>query len=127
MVRRLPPLNALRAFEAAARHMSFAKAAEELHVTPAAVSHQIKALEAHLGTPLFRRLNKAVLLTEAAQILLPGLRDGFDRLAQAVAKLAEHEHGTTLAVSVTPAFGARWLLPRLDRFRARHPEIVVRF
>lgn len=127
MARRLPPLNALRAFEAAARHMSFAKAAEELHVTPAAVSHQIKALEAHLGTPLFRRLNKAVLLTEAAQILLPGLRDGFDRLAQAVEKLAEHDHGATLAVSVTPSFGARWLLPRLDRFRARHPELAVRF
>lgn len=127
MARRLPPLNALRAFEAAARHLSFAKAADELRVTPAAVSHQIKALEAHLGTPLFRRLNKAVLLTDAAQILLPGVRDGFDRLAQAVEKLAGRDAGAMLTVSVTPSFGARWLLPRLDRFRARHPEITVRF
>jgi LysR family glycine cleavage system transcriptional activator len=127
MARRLPPLNALRAFEAAARHLSFAKAAEELHVTPAAVSHQIKALEAHLGMKLFRRLNKAVLLTDAAQILLPGVRDGFDRLAQAVEKLAGRDAGNILAVTVTPSFGARWLLPRLERFRARHPEITVRF
>lgn len=127
MRRRLPPLNALRAFEAAARHLSFAKAAEELHVTPAAVSHQIKALEAHLGLPLFRRLNKAVLLTDAAQTLLPGVRDGFDRIAQAVEKLATRDSGTILTVTVTPSFGARWLLPRLERFRARHPEITVRF
>jgi LysR family glycine cleavage system transcriptional activator len=127
MARRLPPLNSLRAFEAAARHLSFAKAAEELHVTPAAVSHQIKALEAHLGTKLFRRMNKAVLLTDAAQILLPGVRDGFDRLAQAVGKLAGRDAANVLSVTVTPSFGARWLVPRLERFRARHPEITVRF
>ena len=127
MARRLPPLNALRAFEAAARHLSFAKAADELHVTPAAVSHQIKALEAHLGTPLFRRLNKSVLLTDPAQILLPGVRDGFERLGQAVDKLAGHDAANTLSVTVTPSFGARWLVPRLERFRARHPEIAVRF
>lgn len=127
MARRLPPLNALRAFEAAARHLSFAKAADELHVTPAAVSHQIKALEAHLGVTLFRRLNKSVLLTDAAQIVLPGIRDGFDRMAQALDKLAGHDSANRLTVTVTPSFGARWLVPRLERFRAIHPEITVRF
>ncbi len=127
MARRLPPLNALRAFEAAARHLSFAKAADELHVTPAAVSHQIKALEAHLGTKLFRRLNKAVLLTDAAQIILPGIREGFDSLAQTMEKLTGHDAANMLAVTVTPSFGARWLVPRLERFRTRYPEITVRF
>jgi LysR family glycine cleavage system transcriptional activator len=127
MARRLPPLNALRAFEAAARHLSFAKAADELHVTPAAVSHQIKALEAHLGVTLFRRLNKSVLLTDAAQIILPGIRDGFDRMAQALEKLSGHDSANVLSVTVTPSFGARWLVPRLERFRAAHPEITVRF
>ena len=79
MARRLPALNALRAFEAAARHLSFTKAAEELNVTPAAISHQIKALEEWLGLPLFRRRNREVILTEAGQIYYPGLREGLDR------------------------------------------------
>ena len=79
MTPRLPPLNALRAFEAAARHLSFTKAAAELHVTQAAISHQIKTLEEHLGVSLFQRRNKAVLLTEAGQLCLPGVRDGFAR------------------------------------------------
>ena len=77
---RLPPLNALRAFEAAARHLSFNAAAEELSVTPAAISHQIKALEADLGVKLFKRLNRAVRLTDAGQACLPGLRDGFEHI-----------------------------------------------
>ncbi len=81
MARSLPPLNALRAFEAAARHLSLTRAAAELHVTPAAISHQVKALEIWLGVPLFRRLNRAILLTDAGQSCLKGLRDGFDRLA----------------------------------------------
>ena len=80
----LPPLNALRAFEAAARHLSFKKAAQELHVTPAAIGHQVKGLEDYLGVQLFRRLNRALRLTEAGQACLPSLKDGFDRLAQAV-------------------------------------------
>ena len=80
MSRRLPPLNSLRAFEAAARHLSFTKAANELHVTPAAISHQIKALEEQLGVPLFRRLTRALRLTAAGQAALPPLRDGFDKL-----------------------------------------------
>ena len=84
MSNRLPPLNALRAFEAAGRHLSLSRAAEELHVTPAAVSHQIKSLEDYLGVKLFRRMNRALLLTDAGQACLPGLRDGFERLAEAV-------------------------------------------
>ncbi len=126
MARKLPPLNALRAFEAAARHLSVSRAAEELNVTPAAVSHQVKALEDHLGVPLFRRLNRAVMLTDAGQLFLPGLRDGFDRLADAVDRArAECETGT-LKLSVGPSFAARWLVPRLERFRAGHPDIDVR-
>ena len=89
MSERLPPLNALRAFEAAARHLSFARAAQELHVTPSAISHQIKTLEEHLGLPLFRRLNKMLLLTDEGQALLPGLRAGFEQLADAVASTGQ--------------------------------------
>jgi LysR family glycine cleavage system transcriptional activator len=119
------PLNALRVFEAAARHLSFAKAAEELNVTPAAVSHQIKALEARIGQPLFRRFNRRLMLTDAAQLCLPGVRDGLDRLAAALA-LASRSTRNTLTVSSAPTFAARWLVPRLERFRARHPEIEIR-
>ena len=93
MARQLPPLNALRAFEAAARHLSFTKAAAELHVTPAAISHQVKALEEQLGVPLFRRLTRALRLTEAGQAALPPLREGFDRLADGVALLRAQEGG----------------------------------
>ena len=126
MSRRLPPLNALRAFEAAARHLSFAKAAAELHVTPAAVSHQVKALEEQLGVMLFRRLNKAVLLTDAGQRALPGMREAFDRLAETVERVRARRDDDRLTVSVAPSFGAKWLVPRLDRFRAAHPEIEIR-
>lgn len=91
LAERLPPLNAMRAFEAAARHLSFMRAAEELHVTPAAISHQIKALEDYLGVPLFRRLNRAVALTEVAQACLPKLREGFDCLAAAMKRVRAHE------------------------------------
>ncbi len=126
MARRLPPLNALRAFEAAARHLSFTKAAEELNVTPAAVSHQVKALEGYVGTPLFRRLTRALLLTDAGQAALPGLSEGFDRLAEAAAQLSARDGEGLLTISVAPSFGAKWLVPRLERFRAAHPEIDVR-
>jgi len=126
MGRRLPSLNALRAFEAAARHLSFTKAAEELAVTPAAVSHQIKTLEEALGVVLFRRLTRAVVLSEAAQAALPALRDGFDKLAEA----SEHLRGAggegVLTLSVPPSFGAKWLVPRLDGFRRVHPALDVR-
>ena len=91
MARRLPPLNALRAFEAAGRHLSISRAAEELNVTPAAVSQQVKALEEYLEVALFRRFNKALLLTDAGQACLPGLRGGFDLLTEAVKHVATLE------------------------------------
>jgi LysR family glycine cleavage system transcriptional activator len=123
---RLPPLNALRAFEAAARHLSVKKAAAELSVTPAAVSHQVSALEEYLGVKLFHRHNRALELTEAARACLPKLRDGFESLAQAVERLRAHKGGGMLTVSAAPSFAARWLMPRLHRFLEAHPEIDVR-
>lgn len=123
---RLPPLNALRAFEAAARHLSFTKAAAELHVTQAAVSHQIKTLEDHLGVALFLRRNKAVILTEAAQLCLPGIRDGFKHLAGAIERIRTEDTANVLSITTTPSFAAKWLVPRLSRFRLAHPEIEVR-
>jgi LysR family glycine cleavage system transcriptional activator len=126
MTRRLPSLNALRAFEAAGRHLSFTRAAEELHVTPAAISHQVKALEAHLGVQLFRRLNRALLLTDAGQLCLPGVGEGFDRLAAAMAGLEERDARGALTVSVSPSFASKWLVPRLERFTTAYPEIDVR-
>ena len=124
--RRLPPLNALRSFEAAARHLNFSKAADELGVTPAAVSHQIKVLEDFLGVSLFRRTARGLLLTDEGQAYLPGVREGFDRLLSAMDDLAELGRGGVLTVSVAPSFAAKWLVPRLDRFQARHPDIDVR-
>ena len=126
MSRQLPPLNALRAFEAAARHLSVSQAAAELHVTPAAISHQVKALEEWLGVPLFRRLNRQVLLTDAGQACLKGLRDGFDRLAATVEKVRTGASEGPLTVSAAPSFAGKWLVPRLDRFRRAHPDIDVR-
>ena len=124
---RLPPLTALRAFEAAARHMSFAKAAEELHVTPAALSFQIKSLEEHLGQPLFLRLNRAVRLTEAGRTLAPGVSDGFDTLTQAWRATRRLQNDTVLNVTAGPAFTAKWLAPRMYDFARAHPEIDLRF
>jgi LysR family glycine cleavage system transcriptional activator len=126
MGRQLPPVNALRAFEAAARHLSVTKAAAELHVTPAAVSHQVKSLESWLGVQLFRRLNRRVLLTDAGQTCLRGLRDGFDLLAATVEKVRAQSSGGVLTVSVAPSFAGKWLVTRLDGFRRAHPEIDVR-
>lgn len=126
MARPLPPLNALRAFEAAGRHLSFTRAAAELNVTPAAVSHQVRALEAQLEVPLFRRLTRALRLTEAGQAALPTLSRGFDTLAQGVEQMRAHGESGVLTISVSPSFGAMWLMPRLERFRSRHPEIEIR-
>ncbi len=127
MVDRLPPLTALRAFEAAARHLSFALAASELNVTPAALSFQIKSLETHLGAPLFNRLNRAVSLTDAGKALAPGTSDGFDRLHRAwgAAKRSGNQRGLTITAG--PAITAKWLAPRLFSFAAAHPEIELRF
>jgi LysR family transcriptional regulator, glycine cleavage system transcriptional activator len=124
---RLPPLTALRAFDAAARHMSFAKAADELHVTPAALSFQIKSLEEHLGAPLFRRLNRAVELTEAGLALAPGAADGFQTLAAAWRTAERTKDNQTLTVTAGPAFTAKWLAPRLYEFAQSHPEVELRF
>lgn len=122
----LPPLNSLRAFEAAARHLSFTKAAQELHVTPAAVSQQIRLLEDYYGTPLFRRTTRTLILTEAAQMALPDVKEAFDRLSDANRRLLSDRHGNILTVSASPSMGERWLLPRLERFRALHPDIDIR-
>lgn len=126
MRKRLPPLNALRAFEVAARHLSIARAADELHVTPAAVSHQIRALEDHLGVAVFRRSGRSLLLTDAGQACLPGIRDGFDQLARAVEQIGRAGEAGILTVSVAPSFAAKWLVPRLSGFTDKHPEIDVR-
>lgn len=124
-MKRLPPLNSLKVFEAAARHLSFTKAAEELHVTPGAVSQQIKALEDFIGAPVFRRHKRTLLLTDEAQASLPVLREGFDRLADAARILASRTDSGKLTVSAAPSLAAKWLVPRLDRFHERHPEVDV--
>lgn len=125
MSRRLPSLTALRAFEAAARHMSFARAADELHVTPAAVSQQIKQLEAYLGISLFRR-GKALSLSEPAAASLPLLSEAFDQLERAAAHLRANPADGPLVVSTPPTFASRWLIGRLDDFQTRYPEIELR-
>jgi LysR family glycine cleavage system transcriptional activator len=125
MSRRLPPLTALRAFEAAARQVSFARAADELHVTPAAISQQIKLLEDHLGTPLFRR-GKTLALSESAQTVLPLISEAFDQLEKAMNRLRSGDAGGPLVVSTPPVFAARWLVPRLEDFHQRHPEVELR-
>lgn len=122
----MPPLGALRAFEVVARHLSLARAADELCVTPAAVSHQIRSLEDHLGVPLLRRAGRNILLTDAGQACLPGIRDGFDRLGQAINQIDSFGQSGSLTVSVAPSFAAKWLVPRLDRFQEMHPAINTR-
>ena len=124
---RLPPLTALRAFEAAARHMSFAKAAEELHVTPAALSFQIKSLEEHLGAPVFKRLNRAVELTEAGRTLAPGCSSAFSQLSEAWSRTQRLQDAQALYVTAGPAFTAKWLAPRIYDFAQAHPEVELRF
>ena len=127
MTDRLPPLTALRAFDAAARHMSFALAAEELNVTPAALSFQIKSLEEHLGQPVFRRLNRAVELTEAGRVLMPGVAEGFVALTQAWRTAQRLNDNKNLTVTAGPAFTSKWLAPRMFDFAQAHPEIELRF
>ena len=121
-----PPLTALRAFEAVARHLSFTNAAEELHVTPAAISNQIKSLESFYNVQLFLRLTRALVLTEAGQLVQPSLRQGFDKLAEAAERLETFDRSGVLTVGVTPFFASKWLVPRLDGFYQAHPEIDVR-
>jgi LysR family glycine cleavage system transcriptional activator len=120
---RLPPLNALRAFEAAARHLSFKNAARELHVTAGAVSHQVKLLEEHLGVALFRRLTRALVLTPEAHAMLPKVHEGLAALAEAVERVRAREVAGALTVIAPPNFAARWLVPRLARFTGDHPNL----
>lgn len=122
-MRRLPPLAALRAFEAAARHLSFKRAAEELHVTPTAVSHQIRRLEQAIGAPLFERRTRQVVLTPEGHVLLPVLTDGFDAFARTIEGLTRKSGRATVTLSATPAFAAKWLVPRIAAFRKARPDI----
>jgi len=124
--RKLPPLNSLRAFEATARQLSFTRAGAELHVTQAAVSHQIKALEEWLGLALFRRRGRAVVLTENGQNYLAAVREGLDILADATDRLTRRQDSGVLTVTTLASFAAAWLLPKLGRFRALYPDIDVR-
>ena len=120
---RLPPLNALRAFEAAARHLSVKHAANELCVTPGAVSQMLKMLEAHLGVTLFRRVNRGIFLTDAGQAYLPPVRNAFRQIAEATRRVTVADDTGILTVSVTPFFASAWLVPRLQAFQDAHPEI----
>lgn len=126
MKRRLPSLNALRAFEAAARHLSFTRAADELSVTQAAISHQIKGLEEQIGMPLFQRRNRNLILTNAGQSLLPDMTEAFDCMNAALAKIKRQDEAGVLTVSTMDSLAATWLMPRLAKFRAKHDDIDVR-
>ncbi|QCI67130.1 LysR substrate-binding domain-containing protein [Phreatobacter stygius] len=125
-MRKLPPLAALRALEAAGRHLSFKRAAEELAVTPTAISHQIRLLEATLGQTLFERRARRVALTPAGQKLYPTLRDSFDAMAQAVAAVRVQDAGRAVTLTATLALTSMWLVPRVAAFRARFPDIGLR-
>ncbi len=126
MARKIPPLKSLRAFEAAGRHLSFTRAADELFVTQAAVSHQIKALEEFLGIPLFIRRNRKLLLTDEGQNYWPKIRDIFESLTSATDQIKAQVAGGALTVSVVPTFATEWLIPRLSRFNEIYPDIEVR-
>ncbi|MEX3936174.1 LysR family transcriptional regulator [Paraburkholderia phymatum] len=124
-MRKLPPLNSIRAFEAAARHQSFTTAAAELSVTITAVSHQIRQLEARIGHKLFERTGRAVTLTPVGKTIYPILRDGFDQIAQAFELVNARATEDSIQISATRAFAERWLMPRLSQFHASHPDIMV--
>ncbi|WP_162302638.1 LysR substrate-binding domain-containing protein [Salinicola lusitanus] len=125
-MRYLPSLNALRAFEAAARHESFHHAAEELHVTASAISHQVRGLESVLQTTLFLRRTRQVVLTDSGRRLLEGVRDGLDRIGEAVAAVTPRPEDPVLTVSTVPFFASGWLIPRLADFQSRYPAYQVR-
>jgi LysR family glycine cleavage system transcriptional activator len=121
----LPPLNALRAFEATARHLSMKEAAVELSVTPGAISQLVRGLEQRLGTPLFRRNNRALVLTEAGQSYFTPIRHAFRQIAEATRRLQAAPNAGVLTVSAPPAFAESWLVPRLGTFRAQHAAIEL--
>jgi LysR family glycine cleavage system transcriptional activator len=126
MSERLPPLTAIRYFDCAARFLSFTKAAQELNVTHSAISHQIRALEDTLGVPLFRRLNRSIVLTEAGQLFQKPVREAFEKLDEATRLVRLRDGAGPLIVSTMPSFAAKWLVPRLRSFRERYPDIDVR-
>jgi LysR family glycine cleavage system transcriptional activator len=126
MKRRLPSLNALKAFEASARHESFTKAAEELYVTQGAVSQQVKALEEELGVRLFRRERQRLAISEAGRFYLEVVRDAFDRLGTGTERLLQRQQSGVLTLTTSPNFAAKWLVNRLGRFSEAHPEIDLR-
>ena len=126
MRRTLPSLNGLRAFESAARFLSFTEAARELNVTQAAISHQIRGLEDRLGLKLFIRRNRALLLSESGQAYLPGVREAFDLLHAATERLLDKDASGPLTVTTTASFATKWLVPRLMSFQQKHPDIDVR-
>jgi LysR family transcriptional regulator, glycine cleavage system transcriptional activator len=126
MLRRLPSLNALKAFEAAARQDSFTRAAEELCVTQGAVSHQVKALETELGLKLFNRERQRLVITEAGREYLGVIRDAFDRIALGTSRITQQQEAGILTVSTSPDFAAKWLVHRLGRFAELHPGIDLR-
>lgn len=126
MLRPHLPLNALRAFEASARHLSFTRAAIELCVTQAAVSHQVKSLEAQLNVTLFKRLPRGLMLTSEGETLLPVLRECFDRIAQTLGRFEGGHYREVLTVGAVGTFAVGWLLPRLEDFQARHPYVDLR-
>ncbi|MBU0524600.1 MULTISPECIES: LysR family transcriptional regulator [Pseudomonas] len=126
MIRPHLPLNALRAFEASARHLSFTRAAVELFVTPAAVSHQVKSLEAQLNVTLFKRLPRGLMLTSEGETLLPVLRESFDRIAETLERFEGGHFREVLTVGAVGTFAVGWLLPRLADFQSKHPFIDLR-
>lgn len=126
MLPRLPSLNGLRAFECAARHMSFTRAAEELNVTQTAISHQIRRLEDELGVRLFMRLKDGLALTDEGNAYLPGIRSAFLELRYSTEKLLESSNNSVLTISTLVSVASKWLLPRLPSFREAHPQIDVR-
>src|SRR6267154_5816664 len=126
MRQRLPPLNALKVFEAAARHESFTRAAEELFVTQGAVSHQVKALETELGIKLFNRERQRLVITEAGREYLAVVRDALDRIALGTERLLQRQNSGVLTVSTSPDFAAKWLVIRLGRFVEAHPDLDLR-
>lgn len=125
-MRKLPPLNSIKAFEATARHLSFSKAAIELNVTAGAISQQVKALENTLGVTLFKRQNRLILLTEEGQACLPHISMGLDKISEGVSALYQYENKRPLTITLTPTFASGWLIPRLSKFKKKHPEIDIR-
>ena len=125
-MKRLPPLKSLQAFESAGRHLSFTRAAQELNVTPGAISQQIRQLEEFLQLKLFQRLNRAIELTDAGHTLLPLVSSGFEQFRDAISLLQQRGEAGPLTITSAPSFVSKWLIPRLDRFKALHPDIDVR-